>query len=163
MAKGSTGSVDEYLAAQPEANRAALELLRATIRKALPERAEEVISYQIPAYKVDGERVIYFAGWKQHVSIYPVTAPAAAAFEKELAPYAKSKGTVRFPLSEAVPVRLVSRITKFLAGQAAERVAARAAKKAAKKAARRSAQKGAVNKAAKKAVKKAAVKGRSAR
>ena len=152
MAKVKCESVDEYLAAQPEANRAALELLRATIRKALPERAEEVISYQIPAYKVDGERVVYFAGWKQHVSIYPVTAPAAAAFEKELARYEKSKGTVRFPLDEKVPVRLVSRITKFLAGQAAERVAARAAKKTVKKPA--------AKRAVKKAVKKRAAKKR---
>ncbi|MBN8729241.1 MAG: DUF1801 domain-containing protein [Acidobacteria bacterium] len=133
MAKVKCESVDAYLAAQPEANRAALELVRATIRKALPKRAEEVISYQIPAYKVDGERVVYFAGWKQHFSLYPVTAPAATAFEKELARYEKSTGTVRFPLDEQVPVRLVSRITKFLAEQAAERAAVKAAKKAAKK------------------------------
>lgn len=153
MAKVKWESVAAYLAAQPEANRAALELVRATIRKALPERAEEVISYQIPAYKVDGECVIYFAGWKEHFSLYPVTAAAAAAFEKELAGYAKSTGTVRFPLADGVPVRLVSRITKFLAGQAAERAAAKSAKKAAKKLA-------AKTPAAKKAVKRLASKKR---
>jgi len=133
VAKVKFESVDAYLAAQPEANLGALALVRSTIRKTLPKRAEEVISYQIPAYKVDGETVVYFAGWKKHFSLYPVTAPAAAAFAKELEPYKTSKGAVRFPLAEAVPVRLVSRITKFLAAQAAERAAAKVAKQTATK------------------------------
>lgn len=146
MAKVKFASVDEYLAAQPEGSRAALERVRATIRKALGKRAEEVISYQIPAYRVDGECVIYFAGWKRHFSLYPVTAKAAGVFEKEIARYENSKGTVRFPLGEAVPVGLVSRMAKFLGGEAAERAAVRAAKKAVKKAVKKSAAKKAVTK-----------------
>lgn len=147
MAKVKFASVDEYLAAQPEGNRAALERVRATIRKALGKRGEEVISYQIPAYRVDGELAIFFAGWKQHFSLYPVTAKAAGTFEKELARYEKSKGTVRFPLAEAVPVGLVGRIARFLAGEAAERAAVKAAKQATKKAAKNAAKKTAVKKA----------------
>ena len=109
-AKAHFKSVDEYIAAQP--GRKALRQVRSTIRKALP-KAEEVISYNIPAYKLHDERVIYFAGWKEHFSLYPAGARLAAAFKKELAPYELRKGTIRFPLSEPVPIKLISRIAKF--------------------------------------------------
>ena len=65
MAKTDFKSVDDYLATMPEATRKVLDKVRATIRTALPD-AEEVISYQIPAYKQNGVAVIYFAGWKEH-------------------------------------------------------------------------------------------------
>ena len=84
-------------------------------------KAEEVISYKIPAYKLRGGPVLYFAGWKQHYSLYPATGSLAAAFKDDLAPYELSKGTIRFPLSEPVPVRLISRIAKFRAKEAGER------------------------------------------
>lgn len=80
MAKTDFKSVDEYIASQPEAAQGILESVRAVIRKALP-RAEEVISYQIPAFKVDSGAVIYFAGWKEHFSLYPIPAKAQAAFK----------------------------------------------------------------------------------
>jgi uncharacterized protein YdhG (YjbR/CyaY superfamily) len=105
--------VDHYIASQPEASRPILERVRAAIRKALP-KAEEMISYQIPAYKLPVGYVIYFAGFKQHWSLFPAQAPLVAAFEKELAPYeTNGKGTIRFPLSGKVPVGLVGRIAKF--------------------------------------------------
>ena len=110
-------SVDEYMALQPEAVRNVLERVRSTIRKALP-KAEEVISYQIPTYKLLGRAVISFAGWKQHYALYPATS-AFAAFPKELARYKRSKGTIRFPLSEPVPVGLIARIAKLRAKQVA--------------------------------------------
>jgi uncharacterized protein YdhG (YjbR/CyaY superfamily) len=65
--------------------------------------------------------VIYFAGWKRHYSLYPVTSDVVEAFGDDLAPYKLSKGTVRFPLSEPVPVKLIARIAKFRAKEAAER------------------------------------------
>jgi len=68
-----------------------------------------------------GGYVVYFAGWKQHYSLYPATGHLVAAFEDDLAPYKISKGTIRFPLSPPVPVKLIERITKFLAKEAAER------------------------------------------
>jgi uncharacterized protein YdhG (YjbR/CyaY superfamily) len=124
MAKTSFTSVDDYLASQPEAVRAVLQRVRSTIRKAVP-AAEEVISYQIPAYKLRGGTVIYFAGWKAHYSLYPATGGVAAVFKKELSRYAVSKGTIRFPLSEAVPVGLIARIAKLRAKETVERAKAK--------------------------------------
>jgi uncharacterized protein YdhG (YjbR/CyaY superfamily) len=118
VAKTDYKSVDEYIAAQPEGSRAALEAVRATIRRAVP-RAKEVISYQIPAFKVDGKPVIYFAGWKEHYSLYPVTERTQAVFRDALAPYKVSKGTIRFPLSARIPTELIGRIAEFRAKEVA--------------------------------------------
>jgi uncharacterized protein YdhG (YjbR/CyaY superfamily) len=114
MAKTDFRSVDEYLATLPAEVQAILQRVRAAIRKALPE-AEECISYQIPAYKLHGGTVLYFAGWKQHFSLYPASGDLVAAFGDELEPYVVSKGTIRFPLSQPVPVKLIGRIAKFRA------------------------------------------------
>jgi len=116
MARTDFKSVDEYIATQPENVQAILQRVRGTIQKAVP-RAEEVISYQIPAYKLHGGAVLYFAGWKQHYSLYPASDALVAAFRNELARYDLSKGTIRFPLSEPVPVNLIERIAKFRAEQ----------------------------------------------
>ena len=116
MARPVFQSVDDYIAAQPEAMQPNLRRVRGAIRKALPE-AEEAISYGIPAYKLHGRPVVYFAGWKQHYSLYPVTADVVAAFRDELAPYELGKGTLRLPLSARVPVNLIGRIVKFRAVQ----------------------------------------------
>jgi len=126
MAKTDFKSVDEYIATHPEAVQVILHRVRSTIRKALP-RAEEVISYQIPTYKLHGGAVLYFAGWKQHYSLYPATDHLVAAFEGDLAPYKVNKGTIRFPLSQPVPVKLIERIAKFRANEAAERARAKLA------------------------------------
>jgi uncharacterized protein YdhG (YjbR/CyaY superfamily) len=87
---------------------------------------EEGISYQIPVYKLDGELVIFFAGWGSHYSLYPAL-EVAKVFEKELSPYEVSKGTIRFPL-EDVPAKLITRIVKFRAKLAKARLAAKRAK-----------------------------------
>ena len=128
MAKIAFKSVDDYIDAQPLSTRPVLEQVRRIIRKALP-GAEEVISYNIPAYKQDGERVIFFAGFKEHFSLYPVKSDIVAAMKNELARYEKSTGTVRFPLSEPVPEKLIARIAKLRAQQAAARATKRAAAK----------------------------------
>lgn len=127
MAKTKFKSVDEYIATQPENVQAILDRVRGAIRKALP-GAEEGISYGIPTCKLNRRYVIYYAGWKQHYSIYPITGRVVTALKKELAPYEVEKGTVRFPLSGAVPVRLIERITKLLAKEAAERAEAKLAR-----------------------------------
>jgi uncharacterized protein YdhG (YjbR/CyaY superfamily) len=115
MARAKLATVDEYLASQPDALQVILKRVRAAIRKALP-KAEEVIAYQIPAYKLGGRAVLYFAGFQRHYSIYPANAQLVAAFEKELAPYeTNGKGTIRFPLEGRVPVGLIGRIAKFRA------------------------------------------------
>ena len=65
--------------------------------------------------------MLYFAGWKRHYSLYPATAPLVEAFKDDLAPYeVNDKGTIRFPLSQSVPVKLIGRIAKFRAREAAE-------------------------------------------
>jgi len=117
MAKSDFKSVDDYLAAQPEGVLDLLERVRGAIRRALP-GAEETISYQMPTYKVDGRPVIYFAGWKKHFSLYPASGQLVAEFKDELAPYEVNKGTIRFPLSEPAPVKLIERIARFRAREA---------------------------------------------
>ena len=119
MTKTGFKSVDEYMAAQPAALRGMLERVRSAIRHAMPD-AEEAISYKIPAYKLHATPVLYFAGWREHYSLYPATTRLIAAFKKELAPYEVNKGTIRFRLSEPVPVKLIGRIAKFRATEAAE-------------------------------------------
>jgi uncharacterized protein YdhG (YjbR/CyaY superfamily) len=125
VAKTNSKAVDDYIASQPKAVRSVLQRVRSVIRKALPE-AEEVISYQIPAFRLHGRIVLYFAAWKEHYSIYPAL-EAAAAFKDELAGYKVSKGTIRFPLSEPVPAKLIERIAKFRAKVVADRQKAKAA------------------------------------
>jgi uncharacterized protein YdhG (YjbR/CyaY superfamily) len=117
MAKTGFNSVDEYIAAQLEPVQGILERVRSAIRKAAP-RAQEVISYNMPTYTLDGARLLYFAVWKQHYAIYAATEQVVAAFRDELAGYEIDKGTIRFPLSEPVPVKLIGRIAKFRAKEA---------------------------------------------
>jgi uncharacterized protein YdhG (YjbR/CyaY superfamily) len=120
MPKTDFKSVDEYIASQPEASQGVLQRVRSTIRKAVP-TAEEVISYKIPTYKLPDGPVLYFAGWKQHYSLYPATGLVLAAFKDDLVPYEVNKSTIRFPLSAPVPVKLIERIAKFRAKEVAER------------------------------------------
>ena len=117
MAKTDFKSVDEYIAAQPAPVQVVLERVRSAIRKALP-KAEEVISYQIPAYTLNGVRVIFFASWKTHYSLYPAGPDLIAEFQSDLAPYEVVKSTIRFPLSKPVPARLIASIARFLAKRA---------------------------------------------
>jgi uncharacterized protein YdhG (YjbR/CyaY superfamily) len=121
MARTDFKSVDEYITSHPEAARGALQRVRSAIRKAVP-GAEEVISYQIPAYKLPGGPVLYFAGWRNHYSLYPATDQVVAAFADDLARYEVNKRTIRFPLSQPVPVKLIERIAKFRAKEVAEHV-----------------------------------------
>jgi uncharacterized protein YdhG (YjbR/CyaY superfamily) len=119
-------SVDEYIASQPRGIQGLLNRLRSTIRRAVP-GAAETISYKIPTYKLHGNRVLFFAAWKHHYSLYPVTARLIEAFKDDLAPYEVSEGTIRFPLSEPIPAKLIGRIAKFRAKEASEREKAKAA------------------------------------
>jgi uncharacterized protein YdhG (YjbR/CyaY superfamily) len=125
-------TVDAYLAAQPPTQRARLVQVRAAIRAAVP-TAREVISYGIPAYKLDAGLVLFFAGWKHHYSLYPAYASVVKAFRKELARYELSKGTIRFPLAEPVPVGLITRIAALRAKEVlASAIAPKPAKRKAK-------------------------------
>jgi uncharacterized protein YdhG (YjbR/CyaY superfamily) len=112
-------NIDEYVAGFPRPAQAVLKRVRSIIRKAVP-GADEAISYGIPTFKLNGRYVLYFAAWKQHYSLYPSTGPLVAAFKDDLAPYEMSgKGTIRFPLGEPVPEKLIAAIAKFRAKEVA--------------------------------------------
>lgn len=109
-------SVNEYIASKPRDLQVTLKLVRSAIRKAVPAAAEG-ISYQIPAYKLNEAPLLFFAGWKEHYSLYPAGDALVVEFKDQLARYPINKGTIRFPLSEPVPVKLIERIAKFRAAQ----------------------------------------------
>ncbi len=106
-------SVDEYLSDFPEATRLILEKIRAVIKAVAPE-AEESFSYGMPAYKLNGRPLVYFAGYEKHIGFY-ATPTGHAAFSEELSKYKQGKGSVQFPVNEPMPLDLISRIVKFRA------------------------------------------------
>lgn len=124
--------IDGYLAKQPPAARRVLRAVRAALKKGLP-RAEEVISYAIPALRHEGRIVLFFAGWKDHYAVYPVGELVRRELADEIAPHDHAKGTLRFAYEDAVPAGLLGRIAKLRALEVATLAAAR--KKTAKKAA----------------------------
>lgn len=108
MADQKYASVDDYIGSFPGDVQAILEKVRRTIRNAVP-AAGEAISYQIPTITLDGTPLLYFAGWKHHISVYP--APTGdEAFERRLEPYRSAKSTVKFPLSKPIPYDLIARV-----------------------------------------------------
>ena len=113
----TAATIDEYISTFPEATQDLLQELRRRILAVLPD-AEERISYQIPTFAVDGQYVIYIAGWKHHVSIYPIP-DGDAALDADLAPYRSGQGTIKLPLKQPVPWDLVDRA---IAAQVAARV-----------------------------------------
>jgi uncharacterized protein YdhG (YjbR/CyaY superfamily) len=103
-------SVDNYLAALPEDRRAALEKLRKVIKTAVP-KAEEVISYQIPAYRYRGKLLVFFAAFKDHCSFF-VGRDVMRAHAAELKGYDLTKGGIRFPANKPLPAALVKKLVK---------------------------------------------------
>src|SRR6202051_3925084 len=114
MKLGVPRSVEEYIAAQPEAMRPKLEQVRAAIKKAVPD-AVEGIGYRMPGYKLHGKPMLYFAGFKEHYSVFAASGTFFAALEDELRGYELRKGTVHFPLTKPAPVKLIARIAKLRA------------------------------------------------
>lgn len=102
--------IDEYIAIQTPEVQIMLEQMRQTIQKAAPE-AEEVISYNMPAFKYHGI-LVYFAAYKNHIGFY-ATPTGHSEFEKELSVYKQGKGSVQFPLHKPLPLDLISRIVQF--------------------------------------------------
>ena len=119
-------NVDEYIDGFPAETQKLLEQLRSTIIKAAP-KAEEGISYQMPAYKLQGV-LVYFAGYKNHIGFYPGAA-GVESFKKEISVYKWAKGSIQFPVEEPIPVKLVTKIVKFRVKQNLEKAAAKSKKK----------------------------------
>lgn len=114
-AKDAPRTIDEYLESFPEDVRRRLQELRAAIRAAAPD-AKERISYRMPAFFYGAGVLVYFAAFKNHISLFP-TESGVDAFRRELAPYRTSKGTIHFPLDRPLPLKLVARIVKFRAAE----------------------------------------------
>jgi uncharacterized protein YdhG (YjbR/CyaY superfamily) len=110
--KSRSKNVDEYVSKFPKNVRDVLEELRRVIREAAPE-AEETFSYGMPTFKLNGKALVYFAAWKKHIGLYPVTPALMEAFKKELSQLKTSTGTLQLPLDKQVPFDLVKRIVKF--------------------------------------------------
>lgn len=103
-------NVDEYIAGFPTETQAHLIKLRAVIRKAAP-KAQEIISYSMPAYMLEG-RLLYFAAFAKHIGFYPL-ASGIREFQEQIAKYKFAKGSVQFPLDKPLPVTLITKIVKF--------------------------------------------------
>ena len=108
-------TIDEYIESFPENVQDILEKLRDTIRKTAPGAAES-ISYQMPTFKLDRKRLLYFSAWKNHIGFYSVPI-GDAAFRKELSPYSGEKGSLRFPMDKPIPYDLVKKIVMFRMGE----------------------------------------------
>ncbi len=108
--KSVPATVDEYIAQFPEDVRQVLNQMRATVKENAPQ-AEERISYGMPGYFMKG-RLVWFGGFKKHVSFFPTTS-GIEHFQEELAGYKQSKGTVQFPLDKPIPYDLIAKIVKF--------------------------------------------------
>lgn len=119
--KPKTRTIDDYLAALSDDKRAALGRLRKTIRAAAP-RAEECISYQLPAFRLDGKPLVAFGATTNHCAFYPMSGTTVEAHKDELKDYDTSKGTIRFQPDNPLPVTLVHKLVKArIAENAAQR------------------------------------------
>ena len=108
-------TVDEYIGSFPDDVRDILREIRRTIQAAGPDAGER-ISYGIAAYTLGGRDLVYFAGWKKHISVYPVPT-GDPELTQELTPYLAAKGTLKFPLGQPVPYPLIGRVAAALAQQ----------------------------------------------
>jgi len=125
-AKATFNNTDEYIAMFPENVQEILQTLRAAIKKTAP-AAEEVISYKMPAFRLNG-MLVWFAANKEHIGFYPTPSPIKV-FKKELAGYKTSKGAIRFPLGKTIPLTLVKDIVRYRVKENSEKTKTKLRKK----------------------------------
>lgn len=119
--RAAANTIDEYIAGYPPDVRERLQKIRRAIRKAAPD-AGEAISYGMPTFKLSGN-LVHFAAFKEHIGFFP-TPSGVEKFERELAAYETSKGTIRFPHDKPIPLGLIGRIVKFRVRESLARAAA---------------------------------------
>lgn len=112
MARSNFQSVDEYISIFPDEIQKRLQLIRKLIKENVPDDAEETISYQIPTFKLNGKFIIYFAGFKNHTSIYPIP-PGPKDFKKDISEYIKGRGTLQFSNKKDLPIDLIKEVIKY--------------------------------------------------
>jgi uncharacterized protein YdhG (YjbR/CyaY superfamily) len=108
--KPTFSNTDDYIACFPKQTQKILHQIRKTIQLAAPD-AEELISYQMPAFKQNGV-LVYFAAYKKHIGFYP-TASGVIAFQDQILEYKSSKGAIQFPIDKPMPLGLIERIVKY--------------------------------------------------
>ena len=104
-------SIKEYISTLPVDAQKAMKEIIATIQTLVP-NAEEHISYNMPAFKVNGEYFIHFSAWKNHIGMYPIPA-GNEAFQKQIEPYRSAKSSLNFPLDKPMPIKLIGKFVKF--------------------------------------------------
>ncbi len=109
--KTTVKTVEDYIDTFPKEVQKLLKQMRALIKKAAP-KAEESISYGMPAYKLNAKPLVYFAGYTGHIGFY-ATPTGHKEFKKELSVYKQGKGSVQFPINEPLPITLITKIVKF--------------------------------------------------
>ena len=114
-------TVDEYLARLPEDRRAAMSLLRSTIRAAAPD-ATEVITYRMPGFKANGTFLVSYDAFKNHYSLFPASQVVVDALGDAIQPYLAGRGTIRFAASRPIPVDLVTRVVEIRLAETAARL-----------------------------------------
>ena len=115
LIKKSFSTVDDYIASFPKQVQSKLKTVRRTIRNAVPD-AEESISYNMPGYKYQGRRLVYFAAFNDHYSLFAATY-LPDKFKKQLAHYKVGRGTIQFLYDQPVPVKLIRDIAKYRASE----------------------------------------------
>jgi len=120
-------TIDEYIATFPDDVQALLQAVRATIHAAAPDAVER-ISYGMPAFAQEGN-LVYFAALKHHIGLYP-TSSGIAAFQQEISAYESSKGAVKFPKDQPMPLDLITKIVQYRVTENLARAAAKSQKKA---------------------------------
>jgi uncharacterized protein YdhG (YjbR/CyaY superfamily) len=111
----AASSIDEYVAEFPSETQRVLAEMRSIIAAAAP-AASERISYAMPTFDLNGRHLVHFAGYANHVGLYPIPS-GIEAFKQELTPYKQGKGSVQFPLSQPLPADLIRRIVEFPVGE----------------------------------------------
>lgn len=120
-------SIDKYIGTFPKDIQKILEEVRATIKAVAPD-AEETISYQIPAFKLNGMYIAHFSAWKNHIGMYPIPS-GSEAFNKELSKYKAAKSSLNFPIDKPMPLKLISKIVKLRIADNLEKAEIRSSRK----------------------------------
>ena len=112
-------TIDEYISTFPADIQVILEKVRQSIHKVVPEAAE-TMSYAMPTFDLDGKHVVFFAGWKHHLSLYPLPA-GDEVFQQAIANYKRARGSIQFPFDKPIPYDLVEQIVTLLIEETPEK------------------------------------------